>query len=668
MHGVSFGASSKMLPPRYLDGLSDEIIEIYSQLEADILQDMARRIARVGKITDATKWQAQMLVEAGGLKKNISRILAKYDKAIVKQVKDTFTEALETSAKNDNRIFKAATGRTVSAPNAQQMLSTIQKCHSDLSRLTLTTAATTQTQFVREANRVYMNVQSGAFDYDTAMKDAADELAKRGITTVQYENGRPVTRSIESAVRMNILTSVNQTAANQTLSNCEELDCDLVETSAHIGARPEHEEWQGQIFSRSGNNKKYRPFSVCELGSVTGICGINCKHSFYPYFEGMAEHYTEKELDEMASEEVSYNGQKMTRYEGEQKLRGIERNIRHYKRQALTEEAAGVDNTKARRKLGEWQEAARDFTKQTGIERDRAREYIGTGGKPQPRGIEPTYSKIAGAPATPPSTAPAFNNTLGNAATIDMAKQELGTFANYVSIPRDTDLISVNTVTKELEALRATYKTANLDTIAFSGRMSVRTGASANFESLTINKKVKDFGRGVLQPNEWANRMSDTVKHFTEQKKNLNTLIANHNDPLYISYYKKQLREVEKKLAEYTEYLKYKRGNVCYKGLEIETTIAHEYGHIIADQRIGQLNGRIANRAFEYRLGNPLYDKCMMIKDVYNKALASGDIYKISVYGAKNPREFFAETFAIFAMKQETLPQYILDMILEVIK
>lgn len=657
-----------MLPPRYLDGLSDEIIEIYSQLEADILQDMARRIVRVGKITDATKWQAQMLVEAGGLKKNISRILAKYDKAIVKQVKDTFTEALETSAKNDNRIFKAATGRTVSAPNAQQMLSTIQKCHSDLSRLTLTTAATTQTQFVREANRVYMNVQSGAFDYDTAMKDAADELAKRGITTVQYENGRPVTRSIESAVRMNILTSVNQTAANQTLSNCEELDCDLVETSAHIGARPEHEEWQGQIFSRSGNNKKYRPFSVCELGSVTGICGINCKHSFYPYFEGMAEHYTEKELDEMASEEVSYNGQKMTRYEGEQKLRGIERNIRHYKRQALTEEAAGVDNTKARRKLGEWQEAARDFTKQTGIERDRAREYIGTGGKPQPRGIEPTYSKIAGAPATPPSTAPAFNNTLGNAATIDMAKQELGTFANYVSIPRDTDLISVNTVTKELEALRATYKTANLDTIAFSGRMSVRTGASANFESLTINKKVKDFGRGVLQPNEWANRMSDTVKHFTEQKKNLNTLIANHNDPLYISYYKKQLREVEKKLAEYTEYLKYKRGNVCYKGLEIETTIAHEYGHIIADQRIGQLNGRIANRAFEYRLGNPLYDKCMMIKDVYNKALASGDIYKISVYGAKNPREFFAETFAIFAMKQETLPQYILDMILEVIK
>ena len=100
----------------------------------------------------------------------------------------------------------------------------------------------------------------------------------------------------------------------------------------------------------------------------------------------MAEHYTQDDIDEMASEKVKFNGQEMTRYEGEQKLRGIERNIRHYKRQALTEEAAGVDNTKARRKLGEWQAASRDFTKQTGIARDSAREYIGTSGK-QPTAI-----------------------------------------------------------------------------------------------------------------------------------------------------------------------------------------------------------------------------------------------------------------------------------------
>ena len=361
-----------MLSPRYLDGLSDELVDIYSQLETDILRDMARRIARLGKVTETTRWQAQMLAEAGGLKKNIGRILAKYDKAVIRQVKDTFAKALETSVKNDNRIFKTATGRMVSAPNAQQMLSTIQKCHSDLSRLTLTTAMTTQTQFVQQANRVYMMTQSGAFDYDTSMKTAADELARRGITTVEYNNGRPVTRSIESAVRMNILTSVNQTAANQTLSNAEELGAERFEVTAHVGSRPEHEAWQGKVWTRE------QLYTVCGLGDVTGLCGINCRHSFYPYFEGMDRHYTLEDLDEMADKEVTYNGHKMTLYEGEQKLRGIERNIRSWKRQALTEEAAGVDNTRARQKLGEWQAAARDFTNQTGIARDSAREYVGT--------------------------------------------------------------------------------------------------------------------------------------------------------------------------------------------------------------------------------------------------------------------------------------------------
>lgn len=83
----------------------------------------------------------------------------------------------------------------------------------------------------------------------------------------------------------------------------------------------------------------------------------------------------------------------MTRYEGEQKLRGIERNIRHYKRRALTQEAAGVDSTKARVKIGEWQAAARDFTKQTGIQRDNAREFIGTIDGNQPRGINTAIQK-----------------------------------------------------------------------------------------------------------------------------------------------------------------------------------------------------------------------------------------------------------------------------------
>lgn len=376
-----------MLSPRYLEGISDELVEIYAQLETDILQDMARRIARLGKITDATRWQAQLLAEAGALKKRVYALLKKYDPAIQKEIKAIYNDALIKNARADNRIFTAALGHGVSDINAQVMLASIRKTYTDLSRLTITTAYTTEQQFVQQANNAYMQVVSGAFDYDAATKTACDNLARDGITGVQYMNGKPVHRSIEAAVRMNILTGVNQTASAMTMSNCEELGCDLVETTAHIGARPSHEEWQGQIFSLSGTNPKYRPFSVCGLGEPDGICGINCRHSYYPYFEGLEKHYTQSDLDEMESESVEYNGKTYTRYEGEQKLRGIERNVRKYKRQALTQEAAGLDNTAARRKIGEWQAAARDFTKQTGIERDHVREFIGTKDGKQPAAL-----------------------------------------------------------------------------------------------------------------------------------------------------------------------------------------------------------------------------------------------------------------------------------------
>ena len=401
-----------MLPPRYLDGVSDEIADIYAQLETDILTDMARRIARLSKVTESTKWQAQLLHEQGALKKDIDKILKGYAKPIRDEIKAAYNDAVVKSNRNDNKIFKAATGRTVSEQSAQIMLANMQKTYNDLSRLTLTTAATSEAQFVNQANAAYMQVASGAFDYDSAMKNACENLAKDGVTAVQYRNGTPVKFTVEAAVRMNILTGINQTAANITLNNCDELDCDLVETSAHIGARPEHEEWQGKIFSVSGKSDKYPPFSICGLGEVTGICGVNCRHSFYPYFEGLEEHYTEKELDEMADQEVSYNGQTMTRYEGEQKLRGIERNIRKYKREAETLAAGGVDNTAARVKLGEWQERARDFTKQTGIQRDRAREFVGTVNGKQPTGITPAITTPTQTPATPaPTVTPAAVTT-----------------------------------------------------------------------------------------------------------------------------------------------------------------------------------------------------------------------------------------------------------------
>ena len=78
-------------------------------------------------------------------------------------------------------------------------------------------------------------------------------------------------------------------------ARADELVCDLVETTAHSGARPSHAEWQGQAFSRSGKSRKYPDFvQVTGYGTGEGLGGWNCSHSFYPFFEGLPRTYSEQ--------------------------------------------------------------------------------------------------------------------------------------------------------------------------------------------------------------------------------------------------------------------------------------------------------------------------------------------------------------------------------------
>lgn len=370
--------TAPVLPPRYLDGLADALTAIYSRLETSILCDMAGRLSDVtmASSSDEVGWRAMMLSEAGGLKGDVKKILARYNPQIQKEVERLCKEAMTRNMETDNVIFKAATGRTVSSVNAHQMQALIKKCKGNLSRLTLTTAADSQKRFITACNDAYMAVATGANDYNNAMKAVCTNLAKEGVTAVSY-GGR--VHSIESAIRTNIMTGINQTAAQATLDNCAAVGMDLVEVSAHEGARPEHEAWQGKVYSKSGTSDKYPPFSICGLGEADGICGINCRHSFYPYFEGRDRHYTQNDLDAIASEKVSYKGQEMTRYEGEQKLRGIERHIRQYKRQVSINDAAGIDDAQAKARLAKWQALSRDFTQKTGLRRDSNREWVASG-------------------------------------------------------------------------------------------------------------------------------------------------------------------------------------------------------------------------------------------------------------------------------------------------
>lgn len=368
-----------MLTPEYLQGMPDAMVELYAQAEMDILADMARRINGFDLFIPSAQYQMQVLEEMGALRSDIlaklTRLTGKSRKELVYIMKEAGMKTLEA----DEAIYKAvglsSTSPTASPAVRAALEAGLKKTSGLFENLTKTTANTATKQFERALDRAYMQVTSGAIDPASAVKGALKSLAKQGVAAIQYPSGH--VDSIEVAVRRATITGVNQTCLKMQEARMDELGVDLVETTAHAGARPSHAQWQGQIFSRSGKSSKHPDF-VQETGYGTGagLGGWNCSHSFRPFIEGFPRTYSKELLSDYEAKDYTYNGEKLTEYEALQQQRYIERQIRRWKREENTMKAAGLDSSEAKAKVTQWNKRQADFIDQTGLKRQYERERI----------------------------------------------------------------------------------------------------------------------------------------------------------------------------------------------------------------------------------------------------------------------------------------------------
>ena len=367
-----------MLTPDYLQRLPDSVVELYAQAEADILADMARRINGFDLFIPSAQYQMERLEEMGALRRDIISKLSGLTDKSRKEIAAIMQEAGVETLSADEKIYQAAglVGKSELSPAVQEVLNAgLQKTGGLFRNLTKTTANTATQQFENALDRAYLQVTSGAFDPNTAVRSAIKSLAQQGVGAITYPSGHVDT--LEVAVRRALVTGVNQTCLQMQEARADELGCDLVETTAHSGARPSHAEWQGQVFSRSGKSRKYPDFvQVTGYGTGEGLGGWNCSHSFYPFFEGLPRTYSDKLLDSYKAKNYEYNGKRMTEYEALQTQRGIERKLRRWKRENIAMKAAGQDTTESAVKIAQWQAVQKDFLAQTGLKRQRDREQI----------------------------------------------------------------------------------------------------------------------------------------------------------------------------------------------------------------------------------------------------------------------------------------------------
>ena len=364
-----------MLTPEYIDRAPDEIVELYRQAEDDILRDMAKRISSADLYISSTQWQERKLQAMGMTHKEIVRRLAALTRKTNAEIESIISDAGARALSLDADVMQTYKGIS-SAPWVKNLIATgITRTQGTFKNLTLTTAKTATGQFERVLDRAYMQVSTGAFAQDKAILMAVKDLCARGIEAITYPTGHR--DYIDVAVRRAVITGLNQTAGEVSDRLAKELDYDLVEVSAHAGARPSHAEWQGKVYSRKGKTEKYEDFyTATGYGTGAGLCGWNCRHSFSAYQEGQARAYTPEMLAKFEAKDYSYNGKAMTEYEATQKQRYIERQIRRYKREAIATRDIGQDAEAAEAKIYEWQRRLTDFCRQTGLKKSFPRAVV----------------------------------------------------------------------------------------------------------------------------------------------------------------------------------------------------------------------------------------------------------------------------------------------------
>ena len=323
-----------MLSPEYLAACVSILLGMMDEINYAVMADIARRLVKTDILTESAEFQTERLLQNGLTLKEIQHTVSNLSNLTESEVRRIFDEANLENMESEN-LRAAIAGKTpldhsANTAMANLLAAHIRKTVGDVRNLTRTTASQGQDSFFRACTLANMQVSSGAFTYDFAIKNAIRQVAKEGLK-VQYPTGH--VDKLDVAVRRAVLTGVNQSAAELNMMYADEIGADLVEVTAHMGARPSHAVWQGGIYSRSGKNSSYPSFiESTGYGTGDGLCGWNCRHSFHAYYEGSPRTYSKEYLENLDKDVYEYRDKTYTNYEAGQKQRAYERAIREEKR------------------------------------------------------------------------------------------------------------------------------------------------------------------------------------------------------------------------------------------------------------------------------------------------------------------------------------------------
>lgn len=363
-----------MLSESEIDKLTREVVagaeeEFIAQLTAALVDDYVHGIENGA----SSQWRMEELARAN--REHVDTILRQFQNTAISEAANLVLAALIDADERSARMIANHQGKEVRAATRQSQLMAKQTARGVgeiVRRQNIDLAAQAERRWYEVTAQTLALSNRGALPrgyYERAII----ELGRAGVSKVNYRSG--VSNQIDVAIKRHIRTQVNQAAGHMEIERLNDTGHNLVITSAHFGARPEHAVWQGKAFSMSGrqvvNGVVYEDFyQQTGYGTVTGLCGANCRHHFGVYIPGMALPELPETINGMDSDEY---------YAATQRQRELERRVRKTKRDisALEQAGVGLDSptyVQKRLVLGNQQKQLRQLCADKGLKREPYRE------------------------------------------------------------------------------------------------------------------------------------------------------------------------------------------------------------------------------------------------------------------------------------------------------
>lgn len=346
--------------PDLLDALPEELAELFRSLEDTLLDEICSRLKLADQLNEVTVQDIRALRSHGIELKDIEKAIRKTTGISEKKLKELLDDVVERNQKYYTDLIDLA---HVTQP---ETLVSVEDTWAIYEQTKQTMKNITRSMgFLVDAGRTMlppakayqwaldnatMQIESGAINYNQAIKSAVRQLAQSGLKVVDYESGHR--DQIDVAARRAVMTGVNQTCAKYTEQSAEYLETPYFEVSAHSGARDKpgpspwssHKDWQGKVYSIRAGDIYQNIYEFCGLGYVDGLEGANCRHRRFPWVEGVSERtYTDKQLEHIDDGlGCTFEGKTYTAYEATQMQRRVEREVRKLKREKAVYKAAGL--------------------------------------------------------------------------------------------------------------------------------------------------------------------------------------------------------------------------------------------------------------------------------------------------------------------------------------